>query len=174
MVAKHLFDNKGLCGIAMLGDKTDTVILNANRSEREQNFDCGHELMHLSKHRNIGEDCFQCFAIPQPEQNELLEWEANEGSAELLVPYRLILPLVKKAYPSLTNRNAYKQFQVDLSWKFGVSMPVIYYRFESLKYEIAQYNAGVSLKDIEILSKSKLLQKGMHIRSLNDMFNIAS
>lgn len=85
------FKTPGLCGVAMVGEKTDTIILNSNRTPAEQNFDCGHELIHLTKHRKLRES-FNCFTRAKPQQNTFHEWQANEGSAQLLVPYQDFIP----------------------------------------------------------------------------------
>lgn len=171
VIDHYSFNTTGLCGIAMLGDKSDTIILNSGRSEREQNFDCGHELIHVTKHRNLGEECFRCFTTPKENQNQILEWEANEGSAELLVPYRLFLPKVKAAYNKLRTWRDLKCLKTDLALEFNVSMAVIYYRLESLKCEIMQYNNGTPLGQVTLMSQTEQSAHGVHIRSLNDMFH---
>jgi len=174
IVEQHPFNTNGLCGIAMLGDKVDTIIVNRNRSPREQNFDCGHEILHISKHRNSGEDCFRCFTSPKPEQDLTIEWEANEGSAELTVPYKLFLPKIKAAFKNLRTRVDLKCLQTDLALTFDVSMAVIYYRFENLKCEIAQYNDGIPLRQIALISHAEQARRGLRILSLNDIFGRAS
>ena len=90
-VEYHAFKTLGLCGVAMVGEKKDSILLNSKRSTIEQNFDCGHELMHLYLHRHCA-DSFNCFMHSKPQQNTFLEWQANEGSAQLLVPYQDFIP----------------------------------------------------------------------------------
>lgn len=72
-------------------------MLNARHSVEELNFDCGHELIHLTKHRGLGLSSFHCFDTLKPKQDPFIEWEANEGAAELTVPYRSFLPLLSDA-----------------------------------------------------------------------------
>ena len=50
-VVFHEFDTQGFCGAAFAGPKENTIVLNNARSRLEQNFDCGHELIHLLKQR---------------------------------------------------------------------------------------------------------------------------
>lgn len=47
------FQTKGLRGMAIIGDakQDDVILLNCKRSQEEQNFDCGHEMIHLALHR---------------------------------------------------------------------------------------------------------------------------
>lgn len=51
----HVFDTAGFCGAAFAGTKANTIVLNSTRSDTEQNFDCGHELIHLVRHRNLND-----------------------------------------------------------------------------------------------------------------------
>ena len=85
----HTFDTDGFCGAAFTGNRIDTIVLNDTRSSYEQNFDCGHEIIHLTKHRDRNGGIFQCFS---ESQDSYLEWEANEGAAQLLVPYQDFIP----------------------------------------------------------------------------------
>ena len=80
-VIKHNFKTFGMCAAAMSGEKKNTIILNSCRSESEQNFDCGHEIIHLTKHQHTKIEIFNCFSSTKPTQNEFLEWESNEGAA---------------------------------------------------------------------------------------------
>lgn len=164
------FKTKGICGTAMLGEKVDTIILNMNRSERERNFDCGHEIIHLTHHRENQQECFQCFATPKPSQDPFVEWQANEGSAELLVPYKLLLPEVRTACGNINSFGKLESFKTSMALNFDVSMAVINYRLESLKYEIRQYFSGVPFENINFLSKAEQDRLGMSVPSLNDIF----
>lgn len=167
----HRFKTNGFCAAVLLGDKIDTVVLNSNRAENEVNFDCGHEIIHKTKHRGFGIDTFSCMDLKSKKNAKLsfLEWEANEGSAQLLVPYYSLLPEIKKSYHLLRTWHDFCQFKVDLSNKYGVTDAVINYRFESLKYEIIQYMNGIDLKSLSILSNSQQRAKGIRCQSLNDV-----
>ena len=87
----HRFKTPGLCDIAMVDESVDTIVLNTNQSGLEQNFDCAHELVRLFKHRNI-QTYFKCFTKVKPRQNTFIEWQANEGAAQFLVPYQDFIP----------------------------------------------------------------------------------
>lgn len=165
----HDFNTNGFCAAVLLGDKSDTMILNAARKPDEMNFDCGHELIHASKHRGMGIRAFSCMEMKLKRKDYgFLEWEANEGSAQLLVPHYSILPEIKKVYPYLNSRIDFLQFKNEMAFKYGVSEAVINFRFESLKYEIEQYLQGVSLNGLRVLSNHQQQVRGIRIKSLND------
>lgn len=166
----HDFNTRGVCGAILLGDIKDTVILNSLRSESELNFDCGHELVHMHKHRSSGVDCFSCVELKaaiQPKAS-FFEWEANEGAAELLVPLGLFLPWVRSAFPYFKTASDIANFKEECAYKFQVSPAVIKYRLESLKYEIYQHCNGVNLNEVKILSGNQQKSMGIKIESLND------
>ncbi|OCN00756.1 hypothetical protein A7X67_08250 [Clostridium sp. W14A] len=167
----HSFNTNGFCGAILLGDKLDTIVLNSNRAPNEQNFDCGHEIVHGTKHRHKGIDCFSCMELKVKRKPNInfYEWEANEGSAEFLVPYRSLLPEIKEEYSHLKEWNDYNILKFRLSKKFNVTEAVINFRFESLKYEIQQYLNGASLNNLKILSQNQQKDKNISIKSLNDM-----
>lgn len=164
----HNFSTPGLCGIAMVGDKIDTVVLNTQRSFKEQCFDAGHELIHLYKHRNTL-DHFNCFSHNHPKQNSFIEWQANEGSAELILPYRLFVPLIANALPSLNSLSDIHDFKSQLSDIFYATSATINNRLEGLKYEIYQYAHGTSLEDLEFLSRRDQVKRNICVDSVNDM-----
>lgn len=158
----------GLYGIAFLGDRVNTVILNESRTRVEQNFDLAHELIHVYKHRWI--DHFECSSN---NKHTFLEWEANEGAAELLVPYRLFLSSVHDALSELSRPvDAYvlSRLRVYLAQRFHVSPPVIKYRFESLKYEIYDALREAPAYDLAIATNTKHLRDlKLEVPSLNDI-----
>lgn len=172
-VIEHRFKSPGICASAFVGNKNDTIILNSYRSETEQNHDCGHEIIHLTKHRNYSNNgMFSCFSKVKPSQNSFLEWEANEGSAELLVPYALLLPMIAEA-KIFSNKGyllGFQQFKMDMAQHFQVSDAVISFRLEGLKYEIWQYINGVALHEIQILSNTQQKKQNINIKSLNDIY----
>lgn len=171
----HQFETPGFCAAVLLGDKTDTIILNSNRNSIERRFDCGHELIHIYKHRNT-RDYFSCMERGAKDQkhDSFYEWEANEGAAEMLVPYQLLLPKIKQAHPHLNSRINIYDFSMSLAREFCVSEAVIQYRYESLKYEIWQYLNGVALYDIKIMSKSQQSICGIDVPSINDKLKALS
>ena len=54
------FKTRGLRGMSYPGARPqpDIILLNSKRSEIEQNFDCGHEMVHLAIHRNLNKKVF--------------------------------------------------------------------------------------------------------------------
>lgn len=149
----HTFDTTGFCGAAFVGYKINTIILNSARSEIEQNFDCGHELIHLVRHRHKNRGVFNCTS---KNQNSFLEWEANEGSAQFLVPYQdFILRFI-----SLLNDKA-ADIQGILAEHYHVTPQVINIRMDSLAYEIDQYRKGTRLDCLELLSRTQRRQRGI-------------
>lgn len=149
------FKTPGLCGVAMVGNKTDTIILNSYRTSEEQNFDCGHEFLHLTEHRKL-QDNFNCFTKAKPQQNTFREWQANEGSAQLLVPYQDFIP----RFTSLLNDNALG-IQYILAEHYYVTPQMINIRMNSLAYEIDQYRAGTHLDCLELLSRTQRIRRGI-------------
>lgn len=167
------FKTPGLRGMAFVSDDQapDSIMLNSLRTELEQNFDCGHEAVHLTLHRHLDQKTFNCFDEKvHAEQDPFLEWQANEGSAEFLVPHTVFIPLVKLYLGTKPDHDSVENFKLISSKLFGVPPAVIKYRLESLKYEIVQYYAGVKILDIEILSKHQQEKRGIYITSLNRIF----
>lgn len=162
---------KGLCGIAFIGTKADTIVLNVNRNQRERNYDCAHEVVHLLKHRHLGMAEFKCYENSDLKQNTALEWQANEGAAEILVPYRQLLPLIYDNRHAISSQDEIYNLKLKLADFFNVTESVIKFRFESLKYEINQFLNGCHLDNLEIVSATKQKQFGIKIKSLNDIAN---
>ena len=172
VVKEAPFKTLGLRGIATKRDcvdKSDIILLNSNRTDMEKNFDCSHELIHLTEHRKSKTQTFHCFEKVRPQQNAFLEWQANEGAAEMLVPYRQFLPLVKENHNVLNNWDSIWNLRCDFAKYFNVTESVIKIRFESLKYEIDQFLAGCHINDLKILSAAKQKQLGIKIQSINDI-----
>lgn len=172
------FKTKGLRGMAILGDSSneDIILLNQNRNLFEKNYDCGHEIIHLCLHRKVGLQAFNCFDNVGTNQNPFYEWHANEGSAEFLVPYKVLLPLIKENSKFINSYYEIESFKNYLADIFRVPTAVIKYRFENLKYEIHQYLSGISVDDLDILSMQQQSKRNINIRSINDVadyyFNI--
>lgn len=158
------FTSQGVCGAAFIGKKHDTIILNKRRSEPEMTFDFIHELIHTKKHRNIDQQIFTCF---DRKQNSYIEWEANEGAAEFLVPYKLLLPMIKENYNNINSHlfGAYS-FCEETAELFNVSSAVITNRLSNLKYEINQYLKGVPIEQLDILSRGEQNKQGIVVKSL--------
>lgn len=165
------FKTPGLKGVSCLSTDggPDIILLNGNLSWRENNFTCGHELIHITLHRDGPAKSFNCFEKARPNQDRFLEWQANEGAAELLLPTRVLLPLVRERYPALHTWKDYLRFKGELAENFRITEAVVTFRFESLKYEITQYLSGIPYEEVRILSSAKQRESGLHIKSLNDL-----
>lgn len=145
VVQKEL-DSKKLSGMLLRGEHS-LIILNSSRNEISQRFTLTHEMIHYFLHQGTGQ--FFC----QDDDISPFEWQANEGAAELLVPYRLFLPLAARYHAVLqTNRRFALQ---NLARYFGVSPTIISHRLKSLSWELEQYQSGTPLKQICLLSRKK-------------------
>lgn len=126
-------------------------------------------MIHVTLHRDGPAKSFNCFEKARPNQDRFLEWQANEGAAELLLPARVLLPLVRERYPALHTWKDYLRFKGELAENFRITEAVVTFRFESLKYEITQYLSGIPYEEVRILSSAKQRESGLHIKSLNDL-----
>ena len=172
--AKLPFQTHSLRGMAIKAEnarQNDIILLNSHLSPVEQNFYCAHELIHLCLHRDLKGNTFHCYEKVRPNQNPFIEWHANEGAAELLVPYTLILPLIAESR-IFSSRHALLDIydlKAELAKRFLVTEAVINYRLEGLKYEIFQYLSGTPLEEIEILSNNQQKKQDIYISSLNEL-----
>jgi len=123
-----------------------TKDLNSNKALVEQNYDCPHEFMHLFNDAPAAGTIIRCFDKLRPNQNRYVEWLANEGAAELLVPYKMLLPMIKDKY-SYIDSNIFGAFDFcqKQSRLFNVSAIVLINRLGNLKYEIHQYLNGTPI-----------------------------
>lgn len=170
------FQSDKICGILYRGNNSTSIALNAQRSPQMQNFDCMHELIHYFFH-----DINFCQRICSDEngtsgkieQDTYIEWQANEGSAQFLVPYQEFIP----AYVSLSRKHAHNMLStVDvcdiLAGRFYVSQKVILNRIDSLNYEIYNYLHGVPLSKVPLRSKGKLKKNGWDLQHKKDYCRI--
>ena len=157
--------DKSLRGLAI--PKDNIILLNSSRNEIERNFDCAHEFIHVVKHKFENSQPFRCFDKLRPQQNSFLEWQANEGAAEILVPYKAFIPIFCEYLPSCEDVYTYYCLLDYLAHLFNVPVRVIELRIENLKYEIYQYEKGYDIDSVQVLSNKKQEQKGIHIVSYN-------
>lgn len=171
------FSTRALRGMVSFGENNqcDIILLNSHRSAIEQNFDCAHEAVHLGLHRNEHKVSFTCIDQIPNKQDSFLEWHANEGAAELLVPYRDFIPrfaqelqsFCKDPYPEVDVRDKLAAF-------YQVSYKVIENRIENLNYEIDQYFKGIDTDHLRILSRKQQSKHGIVSPSYNVICNTAS
>jgi len=172
MIEQVPFPSKDICGILYKGRKSTSIALNGNRSDTMQNFDCMHELIHYFFH-DIENQQYICSVSDSEEntivQDSYIEWQANEGAAQFLIPYEILLSLIKARKDYLDTWYGIQDLREDLANKFNVTEDVIKVRLKSLKYEIHQYLNGCALEKIHLLSISTQEKRGIFIKSLNDI-----
>ncbi len=163
------FKDRSLRGLSV--PKENIILLNSFRNRTERNFDCAHEFMHVIKHKNENFQTFNCFDTLRPQQSPYLEWQANEGAAEMLVPYKIFIPMFCKSISNCVTPADYYSFLDSLAHIFNVPNAVIELRVDNLKYEIYQYENGCDINRIQLLSSNKQAKKGIHIVSYNNLFD---
>lgn len=146
-IIQQPLDSKKVSGMLLRGENS-LILLNSSRNETSQRFTLTHEMIHYLLHQEIAQ--FFC----EDNGTASYEWQANEGAAELLVPYRSFLPIAARLYPSLyIDRERALQ---TLAKQFGVSATVISFRLDSLSFELEQYRGGVALDEIRLISRKRL------------------
>lgn len=159
-------DIRGIAYVAANKNENNVILVNANKTKSEINYYGTHELMHIAIQRNTAGQTFKCYECVRPNQDSFIEWQANEGAAEFLVPYKVLLPLIKRNYKKMCEGIGTYEFCQNFAEAFRVTSRVMKIRLESLSYEIEQYLSGVSIDDIEILSKRKQKDRGLDITPL--------
>ena len=143
------FSSIKVCGLLYKGQFATTIGLNARRSAAGKNFDCMHELIHYWLH---DQSTFYCL----DDMDDHMEWQANEGAAQFLMPYQSFIPnycyLHDKLYASYAPRQAHDMQIATLAGSYMVGEMAVKFRMESLKSEIAQYINGVDIDKIRIVS----------------------
>ena len=143
------FNDITICGILYKGEFSTTIGLNARRSPAGRNFDCMHELIHYWMHNR---DTFYCLE----NISSHIEWQANEGAAQFLMPYQSFIPnycrFHDKFYSKLPPDQAYRAQIAALAAHYMVGELAVKFRLERLKNEIAQYINGTAVKNIRIIS----------------------
>ena len=171
---RRKFETSGLHGVAVIDDGTDgvdVIVIDDNRMMHEQNFDCSHEFMHTRLHRSTEIRTFICSDSTASGASAYLEWEANEGASELLVPARMLIPELVERSRGGVSATYFYELKCDLACKYFVSAAVITTRIESLKYEIDQHIRGVPIERLKVLSRTEQERWGIKVDSLNDLEN---
>lgn len=165
------FTTKGLRGMAVLAkDDSDIncILVNSRIPFSEQNFHGIHELMHITFEHSYSGHIFKCYEKTMPFQDSYKEWIANEGAAELLIPYTDFIPFFCKLYVDFSNMNDFwtrnygnNSILTVLSQHYGVSEIVVKNRISSLSYEIDQFYKGISCEKINLLSYTQQKRYGI-------------
>ena len=147
------FSNIKVCGLLYKGRFATTIGLNSRRSHTGKNFDCMHELMHYWLH---DASTFYCL----DDMDNYMEWQANEGAAQFLMPYQSFIPnycyLHDKLYASYPPQKAYEMQLATLAQNYIVGEMAVKFRMQSLQNEIAQYINGTKIDKIRIISRNNL------------------
>lgn len=172
------FRTEGLRGMSMpeKNGEPAVIILSEKRNAVEQDFDCIHELIHVLRHPCTKATCFRCYDKVRPNQNAFYEWEANEGAAEFLMPYKSFIPtLVSKiAYIEDDRAQVIPEDICEMAEQFHVTDQMVMNRISGLRYEILQYLSGVALEDLDIRSLNSQKRAGINYSNLviNPSFDI--
>ena len=155
------FPSNKICGILYKGDTSTSFALNSGRTPEMRNFDCMHELIHYFFH-----DIKYCQRIccddqrngGRIEQDTYIEWQANEGAAQFLVPYQTFIPdyIQESRLHARDSLLTQDDLCKILAPRYFVSPKVISNRIDSLNYEIYQFLNGTPISKIVPLSKTKL------------------
>ena len=149
------FEDLKICGILFKGEFSTVIGLNARRSAVGKNFDCMHELIHYWFHK---QSSFYC----NEDDKNHLEWQANSGAAQFLMPYQSFIPnycnLHDKLYArySQTPEAAFEKIISILAKNYMVGEIAARIRIQSLAPEIAQYIKGTPIKSIKIIPAARL------------------
>lgn len=142
------------------------IVVNENKDRYSMLFDLTHELMHYLLHPEDRENYISSSLC----DIDNFEWQANEGAAELMVPYRKFIPIFCDRIKYCKNYLDYSNLIKVLAEKFVVSPAVIEYRISGLKYEISQYEAGINIDRLDLLSKTAQEAQNIYIDSYSKKF----
>ena len=161
---EHHFDSDRILGVLVrgVGDGRSAIVLRADRSETSRKFILCHELIHYFLHP--GRERTLCRA---DRQEDILEWQANEGAAQLLVPWQDFLPRVGACRSALRTDKA--EVFAELAALYAVSGQTIRFRIATLADEIDQYLRGVPLEAIQLCSRRELRRMGRLPRPICDI-----
>ncbi|MDR2166725.1 MAG: ImmA/IrrE family metallo-endopeptidase [Clostridiales bacterium] len=154
------FKETKICGILYKGENSTTIGLNARRSLFGQNFDCMHELIHYWFHDRRH---FWCTpyddSLSHKNFEAHLEWQANEGAAQFLMPYQSFIPNYSDFhdhfYARLSPENAQNAIIDHLAKSYLVGQKAVEYRINGLEKEITQFVKGIQIPQIKIISRHK-------------------
>ena len=143
------FSDIKICGLLYKGEFSTTIGLNARRSATGKNFDCMHELIHYWLHDQSAFHCLEGM-------DGHMEWQANEGAAQFLMPYQSFIPnychLHDALYAKLPPQQAYETQIATLAGNYMVGEMAVKFRIDRLRNEIAQYVDGVDIGKIKVVT----------------------
>jgi len=120
------FKTTSICGMLYKTEKSTSIALNSRRPAAGKNFDCMHELIHYWLHDT---ETFYCDTREKSYMNSYLEWQANEGAAQFLMPHQVFVP----AYMRLKNaQTPFDEMINRLARRFNVGSQSVKVRITSL------------------------------------------
>ena len=151
------FNEAKICGILYKGKNSTTIGLNARRSAVGRNFDCMHEIIHYWFHDG---EYFYC----DLRSNSPIEWQANAGAAQFLMPYQSFIPAYSRMFDFFYGKNpphvAQKKLIGYLANHYRVGEMAVGCRLEDLKPEIEQYLSGVAVGDLRVMTGARFRSMG--------------
>lgn len=103
-----------------------TILVNSKHNEARQRYTLAHEFAHYCLHRN-DYSTFEDTAFFRKEENKtMIEYEANQFAAELLMPEKFVKLAISEDILSLK----------ELSKRFGVSLIAMRNRLINLGYKL--------------------------------------
>lgn len=155
------FGTSSICGVLQKGSKGTSIALNCNRNAEMQNFDCMHELVHYFFHgsEHTSHISYENGTI---KQHSWSEWQANEGAAQALVPYQILIPqyVIYSRYYAHDTEMINRTNAVFAKF-FSVTEAVIQNRISTLKFPIWHYMTGMPIEDVPIISYKKIKDYGL-------------
>lgn len=167
VVRTQRFETPGLRGISFLAEAKDEphiILLNSLRSRRERRFDLAHELYHISYHGKF--NCvFQCVEKEGRSLGRIpiLEYQANSGAAELLMPAEVVIPFAAENRDCFGSDAGLCYLTEQVAKRCDVTLVSAELRIYDLLYETYCYLSGCPLEQIIFLSRHALLQRGWYI-----------
>lgn len=164
----HEFNDKKIGGLLVKNKFPDQSYITVNSSKEPKSivFDLTHEMIHYLLHPENRKHYISSSLC----DIDNFEWQANEGAAELIVPYKRFIPHFVKNIKQIKTRENYLDFLDYLSDTYKISTAVLEYRITSLKYEIFQYENGTSIDKLQLLSKTAQEEQGINITPYSEVF----
>ncbi len=153
-IAYHAFAETRIRGILVRTEDHSGIILDPRLTPAQQRFTLAHELVHLELHYGTaGSGAFH---------DSGGEYQADEGAAELLMPYRDFIPRAASLRRRfLKDRTAALGL---LASHYRLDLETVRRRLVSLEHELALYRSGVPISEIEPLSRQRRQALRLHDR----------
>ena len=131
----HPFETKGFHGFIVTSDdkRCARIVLNSLRSPAEQTFDLSHELIHYALHPPT---------LQVRSRAPFLEWQADEGAAELLLPRAFLLRFLHDARGRVREPAQADALIRLLARRQGVTSVMVRRRIWNLRLDVLQVLGG--------------------------------